>query len=256
MLLETAIANAVVENTKLTVSQIKDQSLQIPQPDLSVKEWPVIGEKLYEEWDKLSKNASEFAVVHKDIILERGRGMLTSISGFIGSLIAFIISFLIAIVFMYNSDSGYNVSKKFVNKLIGDQSEEILHMSRDTIRSVVKGILLVALIQAVLAFIGFKAIGLPAAGIFALVILILAIVQIPTILVMIPAIIIVFSTSETTPAVIFTIYCVLVGLSDNILKPMLLGKGLQTPMIIILIGTIGGMLLHGIIGLFVGAIRN
>ena len=248
------MVGSVVENTKLTVSQIKDQSLQIPQPDLSVKEWPVIGEKLYEEWDKLSKNASEFAVVHKDIILERGRGMLTSISGFIGSLIAFIISFLIAIVFMYNSDSGYNVSKKFVNKLIGDQSEEILHMSRDTIRSVVKGILLVALIQAVLAFIGFKAIGLPAAGIFALVILILAIVQIPTILVMIPAIIIVFSTSETTPAVIFTIYCVLVGLSDNILKPMLLGKGLQTPMIIILIGTIGGMLLHGIIGLFVGAV--
>ena len=82
----------------------------------------------------------------------------------------------------------------------------------------------------------------------------MSIVQIPAMIVMIPAIILSFSISETTPAVIFTIYCVFVGLSDNILKPMLMGKGLKTPMIIILIGTIGGMLLHGIIGLFLGAV--
>ena len=68
------------------------------------------------------------------------------------------------------------------------------------------------------------------------------------------AIILAFSTSNTTPAIIFTIYCLLVGLSDNVLKPMLLGKGLQTPMIVILLGTIGGMLMHGIIGLFIGAV--
>ncbi|WP_033956145.1 AI-2E family transporter [Psychroserpens jangbogonensis] len=245
---------SIVENTKVTINQIQNHSLQIPQPEDSIKDWPLIGEPLYKEWDDLATNAREYAVLHEDLILEKGSGLITNIGGFIGSLITFIISFLIAVLFMYHSDSGYKISKQLMQKLLGDQSEEIINMSRDTIRSVVKGILLVALIQAFLAFIGFKAIGLPAAGIFALVVLITAIVQIPAILTMIPAIIIAFSTSDPTPAIIFAIYCVLVGLADNVLKPLLLGKGLQTPMIIILIGTIGGMLLHGIIGLFVGAI--
>ena len=192
--------------------------------------------------------------MHKDVILERGCAMLTNVGGLIGSLITFIISFLIVIVLMYHSDSGYKSSKELMHKLLAEQSGEIIHMSRDTIRTVVKGILLVALIQAILAFIGFKAIGLPAAGVFTLLILVLAIIQIPTILVMVPAIIIAFSISNTTPAIIFSIYCLLVALSDNILKPILLGKGLQTPIKVIFIGTIGGMLLHGIIGLFVGAV--
>ncbi|MBO6608051.1 AI-2E family transporter [Psychroserpens sp.] len=138
--------------------------------------------------------------------------------------------------------------------MVGDDGDEIVQISRDVIRSVVKGILLVAIIQAGLAFIGFKIIGLPGAGIFTFLLLVLAIMQIPTILVMIPAIILAFSISDTTPAIIFSIYCVLVGVSDNILKPIFLGKGLKTPMIVILIGTIGGMLLHGIIGLFIGAV--
>lgn len=248
------MVGSLVENTKLTINQIQNHTLQIPQPNASVSEWPLVGERLYKEWGDLATNARDYAVLHKEFILEKGRGLISNIGGFIGSLISFLISFLIAVVFMYHSDSGYRTSKQLMQKLMGDQSDEIIHMSRDTIRSVVKGILLVALIQAVLAFIGFKAIGLPAAGIFALIILIFAIVQIPTVLVMIPAILIAFSTSDTTPAVIFTIYCLFVGLSDNILKPMLLGKGLQTPMIVILIGTIGGLLLHGIIGLFVGAV--
>lgn len=248
------MVGSVVENTRETISQLQGQTFQVPEPQASVKEWPLIGELIYKEWDDLSKDAREYAILHKDVILERGRSMLNSVGGLIGSLITFMISFLIAVVFMYHSDSGYKNSKTFMHKLMGDQSDEIIHMSRDTIRSVVKGILLVALIQAVLAFIGFKAIGLPAAGVFALLILVLAIIQIPTILIMLPAMIIAFSISNTTPAIIFSIYCVLVGLSDNILKPILLGKGLQTPIIVILIGTIGGMLLHGIIGLFVGAV--
>lgn len=248
------IIESVVQNTKVTADQIRNNSLEIPQPQDSVKEWPVIGDRLYTEWDQLSNNLREYAIKHKDFILDKGKGLLNGITGFIGSLIAFIVSFLIAIVFMYHADTGYLTARNFTQKMMGKNADEMIHVSRDTIRSVVKGILLVALIQTVLAFIGFKAIGLPAAGIFAFIILITAIVQIPAMLTMIPAIIIAFSISDSTPAIIFAIYSILVGLSDNFLKPMLLGKGLKTPMIIVLIGTIGGLLLHGIIGLFLGAV--
>ena len=138
--------------------------------------------------------------------------------------------------------------------MAGDQGQDILTISRDTIRSVVKGILLVALIQTILALIGLKLAAIPAAGVFAFLVLVFAIVQIPVFLVLLPPIIISFSTLDTTGAVIFTVYMIAISLSDNILKPIFLGKGLQTPIIIILVGSIGGMLLHGIIGLFVGAV--
>ena len=73
-------------------------------------------------------------------------------------------------------------------------------------------------------------------------------------LVAIPVIVYVFSFAETTPAIIFAIYMIIVSLLDNVLKPMLLAKGLQTPMIVILMGAIGGMIFQGILGLFIGPV--
>jgi predicted PurR-regulated permease PerM len=127
-------------------------------------------------------------------------------------------------------------------------------LSRDTIRSVFKGILLVAFIQSLLALIGFELAGIPRAGLFALAVLVLAIVQVPVLLIMIPPILIGFSSLETFPAVLFSVYLIAVALSENLLKPVLMNKGLHTPVIIIMIGSLGGMLFHGIVGLFVGPV--
>jgi len=248
------ILGSIFESTALTVDQIQSNTFQIPLPSEDVKSWPLIGNKVYVEWYNISDDFKKYAQIHKEGILEYGIPLVSGITGFLGTLAVFIISFLVAVVFMYNADTGYRTAIDLFQKLVGNDYEALVHMSRDTIRSVVKGILLVALIQAGLAFIGFKAIGLPAAGIFTLLILVTAIVQIPALLTMIPAILIAFSISEPTYAIIFTVYAILVGISDNFLKPILLGKGLETPMIVILMGTIGGMLLHGIIGLFVGAV--
>lgn len=248
------ILSSVFESTSLTVDQIQNNTLQIPLPDEKVKSWPLVGEKIYTEWHDISDDFKKYAELHKEVLLEYGIDFVSGVTGFLGTILAFIVSFLIAIILMYHADAGYRAATDLFQKLVGSDNEVIVHMSRDTIRSVVKGILLVALIQAGLAFLGFKAIGLPAAGIFTLIVLVTAIVQIPAILTMIPAILIAFSIAEPAYAIIFTIYSVLVAISDNFLKPMLLGKGLKTPIIIILLGTIGGMLLHGIIGMFIGAV--
>ena len=84
--------------------------------------------------------------------------------------------------------------------------------------------------------------------------LLLAIIQLPSIIILGPIIVYVFSVAATVPAIIFMVWSLLVGLSDNILKPLLLGRGLDIPMLVILLGAIGGMILSGIIGLFVGAV--
>lgn len=123
-----------------------------------------------------------------------------------------------------------------------------------TVRSVTLGILGVALIQTLLASLGFLLVGVPGAGLWALLVLILAIIQLPTIIILGPIIIYVFTTSSTIVAVLFAIWSILVGISDAFLKPLLMGRGVDVPMLVVFIGAIGGFMTSGIIGLFVGAI--
>ena len=125
---------------------------------------------------------------------------------------------------------------------------------RATIRSVARGILGVALIQSLLAGLGFLVIGVPAAGLWALLCLLLAVVQIGILPVLIPVLVYVFSTADTLPAVMFLLWSIFVGGLDNVLKPILLGRGVNVPMAVIFVGAIGGFLLSGIIGLFVGSV--
>ncbi|MBT8130105.1 MAG: AI-2E family transporter, partial [Gammaproteobacteria bacterium] len=126
--------------------------------------------------------------------------------------------------------------------------------SRDTIRSIAQGVIGIAIIQALLSGLGMYVMDVPAWGLWSLFILVLAIAQLPPILVLGFVIAYVWSVAETTPAVIFTIYALVVSGSDSFLKPLLLGRGLKTPMLVILLGAIGGMLMSGIIGLFIGAV--
>ena len=139
-------------------------------------------------------------------------------------------------------------------RLAGEQGEEFADLSGATIRSVVQGVLGIAIIQSVLAGIGLIAVEVPAAGLWALIVLFLAVIQLPPLLVLGPIIFYVFSVTETTPAVLFMIWSILVSVSDTFLKPLLLGRGVEVPMLVILLGAIGGMMLSGLIGLFVGSV--
>jgi predicted PurR-regulated permease PerM len=142
-----------------------------------------------------------------------------------------------------------------MTRLAGDeQGKKAVDLSEATVRSVALGILGVALIQTILAGMGFLVVDVPGAGFWALLVLILAIIQLPTILILGPIILYVFSTSSTGTAIVFAIWSLAVGMSDAFLKPLLMGRGVDVPMLVIFIGAIGGFVLSGIIGLFVGAI--
>jgi predicted PurR-regulated permease PerM len=249
-----SLFSSVLESTTDTIQQIKNDEFQIAPPSEKVKDWP-LGEKIYANWESASNNIRAYAIEHKEFVLEKGQGIISSFLGIMGTLILFILSLIIAVVFMHGAEDRYKGIVKLANKLVGNEGEGLVIMSRNTIRSVVKGILLVAIIQTLLSFIGFKLIGLPAAGIFSLLVLFAAIIQLPVTLAVIPAIAMAFSISDnTTTAIIFTIYIIIVSLLDNFLKPVLLSKGLETPTIVIFLGAIGGVILHGIIGLFVGTV--
>jgi len=119
---------------------------------------------------------------------------------------------------------------------------------------VAKGVLGVAIVQTLLAAPGFVLMDVPAAGILLAIFLMLAIMQIPTLVLIIPVVIWVYSSAEALPATLFAVWMLFVSLSDNILKPLLLGRGVKIPTLIILLGAIGGAIYAGIIGLFLGAV--
>jgi predicted PurR-regulated permease PerM len=163
-------------------------------------------------------------------------------------------SIIIAGVLLVNGPASYRFSCGAAERIAGAKGRDLVDLGIGTIRSVTKGVLGVALLQAALALVGFVAIGLPAAGVFAGVVLVAGIVQFPGILVMAPLIAWVYNFADPVPATVFAVYAVLVALSDNVLKPMLLARGVDVPMLVILVGAIGGAVAGGVIGLFVGAV--
>ena len=118
------------------------------------------------------------------------------------------------------------------------------------------GVIGVAFIQALLLGVGFIMAGIPAAGVLALIVMVLGILQLPAAIISLPAIAYLWLSGDTsiTTNMIYTIYLLVAGLADNVLKPILLGRGVDAPMPVILLGALGGMVSGGIIGMFVGAV--
>ena len=137
---------------------------------------------------------------------------------------------------------------------MAQRSEDFLALAGATIRSISQGVIGIAIFQALVIGLGLKLAGVPHASVLSFAVLILAILQIGSLVVLLPVVIWIWSAKDFAVALPITIFLVLAGISDNVLKPLLMGRGLTTPMPVIFIGLIGGTLAHGIVGLFVGPI--
>jgi predicted PurR-regulated permease PerM len=144
--------------------------------------------------------------------------------------------------------------KRIQSRIVTHRCEDFVALAGLTIRTVAQGVIGVAVLQSLLAGIGLKLAGVPHAGLLAFAVLVLAILQIGSAIVIFPVIIWIWATKDVAVALPLTIYLAIVGLADNVLKPILMGRGLNTPMLVIFIGVLGGMIAHGIVGLFVGPI--
>ncbi|WP_304197208.1 AI-2E family transporter [Flavobacterium alvei] len=226
----------------------------IPPPGGRTANWPIITKPIVDIWQMASDNLQDVVLKYSDQIKEYGAIFLLALAGFSKGILSFIVSIIIAGVLLIYSDSSADVSQKIFRKLVGSNSEHFAEISVVTIRNVVKGILGVAFIQATMAGLGFFIAGVPFAGLWTILCLILAIVQIGVGPIVIPVIIYMFSVSDTTTAVILAIWLGITLLIDNVLKPILLGRNAPAPMLVIFLGSIGGFLYNGFIGLFLGAI--
>ena len=234
---------------------LREGTFSVPAPNPGVADWPVIGAKTYEIWSNAASNIDAFLDEYQTQLVGLAQKVFGFASGALIGVLQFVVSTIIAGALLLQSKGGYKASREIMASLVGtERGAKFTDTSILTIRSVVKGVLGVAVAQALLSAIGLVLIGVPAAGLWAGAVLVLAIVQLPPILILGPIAFWVFSVAEPVPATIFLVYSIIVSVSDAFLKPMLLGRGLETPMLVILIGAIGGAIAMGIVGLFIGAV--
>ena len=249
-----SLSSSMIDGATKLGTEVSEGSIQIAPPPEYVKEWPIVGEKTYNLWLQSSQNLRSVLEKYPHQLAAVGKKMLGAAAGVGAGVLQFIVSFLIAAVFLLSAESARANLLRLANRLAADQGEELLDMSVSTIRSVAVGVIGIAFIQALLGGLGMMFAGVPAAGLLAIVILVFAIAQLPPLLVLGPVAFYVFSAESTTVAMIFLVWSILVSFSDAVLKPLFLGRGVDVPMLVILLGAIGGMITSGIVGLFVGAI--
>lgn len=249
------MGNGLAVQARQFKQSLNEDIWQIPLPDPEVKEWPIVGNTIYSAWENVHADVGKLAQQYSQEITNLATWLLNGLLQMGIDILLTVAAVIISTFLMLHAESAYRFSLLFFQRLTNKQlGLQYCHEARDTIRNVVKGVVLVALIQAVLAGLGFAMIGLSAPGLWALIVFVVAVMQLPASLVTLPLAIYVFSYESTGPAIAFAIYAFLIGFVDNFLKPIFLGRGMSIPMLVILIGSLGGMLWMGILGLFLGPV--
>jgi predicted PurR-regulated permease PerM len=248
------LGGGLVDGLRTIYEQLGSEQSLVPSPPAAIKDWPLVGEWIYNQWNQASTNleaALKELAPHLKPLLRSSFAMVGGMG--IGAL-KFIAAVVLAGFLLPSGARWVDTSRRIVARLLPQRSEDFVALAGTTIRSVSQGVIGIALVQAFLFGIGLKFAGISSAGLLAFVVMILSILQIGAAPVLIPCVIWIWMTKDFATALLITVYLVLVGLADNVLKPLLMGRGLTTPIPVIFIGLLGGTLAFGIIGLFIGPI--
>ena len=243
----------MMEGIQRLIVSVRDGTIGIPPPPASVGTWPIIGPTVQSFWNTASTNLTGLLQGLTPQIKAMIPGLLSISAGIGLTGLQFVLSILVAAALLANASGCASATRSLASRLFGERGPEFEDLAGSTIRSVTNGILGVAVIQSVLAGVGFMVAGLPGAGVWTVIFLFAAVLQVGVVA-LVPAVIYMFAIASTTKAVLFLLWCVMVGLIDNVLKPMLLGRGVDVPIAVVFLGAIGGFMAIGTIGLFVGAI--
>lgn len=247
------LTGTLVTSIENLSKHIRDGSLVIPPPPSNIATWPIVGVPLERAWNLASTNIASAAVAFAPQIRAALPTVVTASAGIGLIVLKFALSILVAGTILANTRASARASHSLANRIFGERGPQFEELAGSTVRSVTSGILGVALIQAILGAAGFLLAGLPGTGLWAVLLLIAALLQV-ALVVLLPAAIYMFTVSAATKAIVFAIWCLFVALVDNFLKPLLLGRGVSTPIVVVFLGAIGGFVAMGILGLFVGAI--
>jgi len=234
----------------------ENNTVSVKKPEPAVADWPLVGKRVYRAWSAAANNLPAFLESNRTQLQNIAKRVLSAAANTAGSVLLFLGALIVAGIMMAYGESGSQVIQRIFCRMTDRVAGPRLQiLSTATVRSVATGVIGVAFIQALLLGIGFIMAGIPMAGVLAIIVMLIGIVQLPAAIISVPAIAYLWwaGDASTTSNVVYTIYLLVAGLADNILKPLLLGRGVEVPMPVILLGALGGMVSGGIIGMFVGA---
>jgi predicted PurR-regulated permease PerM len=252
----TLLMSSLGDSIRTLIEAVQQNTFQIPAPPETVATWPVIGGRLHSVWSQAHDDLPALVQSLQPKIGDLARTALGFVASIGGGLLAFLAALVLAGIFMAFGENGARACLAVFERLAGEKrGASLAHLSTATVRAVAQGVVGVALIQAILVGLALLVASVPWAGALAAVVLVLGIAQVPAVIVTLPAIAWIWSRGGggTGEMIIYTALLLVSGMADNLLKPLMLGRGVDVPMPVILIGALGGMATGGIIGMFVGA---
>lgn len=244
------------DSVQQLIHSIQGNTLKIPPPRPGVATWPVVGEKIHSFWALAHTDLPALIQSLQPKIGDLAKGALAFVASIGGALLQFAAAFIIAAIIMAFGAAASQGNRAIFERIVGiERAGRFVQLSTATIRAVALGVIGVALIQAIIIGMALFIARVPLAGVAAAIVLVLGIAQVPALIVTLPAIAYIWMSGDygTVEAVAYTIGLVLAGMADNVLKPLLLGRGVEAPMVVILLGALGGMAAAGIVGMFIGA---
>jgi predicted PurR-regulated permease PerM len=249
-------AESLITSVMNFARSVETGNFHITPPGENVKDWPLVGARVFDAWSAAATNFEDFLQEFAPQLKNLATFAVGKVAGLGITVLLFLASTVIAVALLANDKAVEQGLHRLFARLTGEENaREQMSLATGTVRSVTMGVLGVAFIQALLGGLGMVLAGVPGAGLWAIVILVLAVAQLPPLLVLLPAVLYVFANNDSTVvASVFAVWSLVVSFSDALLKPLLLGRGVNVPTLVILLGAIGGMLMSGILGLFVGAV--
>lgn len=252
----TALVSSLADSIKELLDRVRENNLQIPAPLPGVADWPFIGDDVYGFWAQAHSNLPAVIASMQPKIGELAKHLLAIVAGLGGKMLLFLVSFVVAGIIMAFGRPGGRATRTIFERVVGtERGGEFAQLATGTIRAVAAGVIGIAGIQALLVGLVLLFAGIPWAGVLSLVVLVLGIAQLPVILITLPVIGYIWYSGDysTVGAISDTVLLIVAGTIDNVLKPLMLGRGVDAPMPVILLGALGGMASSGILGMFIGA---
>jgi predicted PurR-regulated permease PerM len=257
ILVPTAIAAISAASTvPRFVIELRSGQAHIPPPPERLNSIPIVGAKAHAAWSQAASDLPAFTQRFGPQISNFTKWLVNTTGGMMGAILALLLAVIFAAITLAYAESARAFIVAVFARVTGSRAraQHYMDVIGATVRSVANGVIGVAFVQALLCGIGFFVLGMPGAGILSLLAMALGVVQVPVLIVTLPAIVYAFSVKSVTVAILFTVWFIISGLSDAVLKPLMIGHGLEVPMPVILLGVIGGVIAYGLVGLFIGAV--
>jgi predicted PurR-regulated permease PerM len=228
---------------------------KIPPPPDWVSGIPLVGEKINARWTDVAVAGTGELLQRLEPFMNDAAKWVASAFGRVGIfVIEFLLTVVIAAILYAQGEAARDSLIRFGRRLAGDRGQKVVVLAGQSIRAVALGVVVTALVQTVLAGLGLAVAGVPFAGLLTAVILLFCIAQIGPTIVLAAAVVWLFWTGATGWGTALAVWTVIVGMLDNVLRPMLIRRGADLPLLLIFAGVIGGLLSFGLIGLFVGPV--